>query len=188
MMRAALAVAALAATSSVASAGAYVGLGVGTNAVSEGSDRLVEDGRSARVFGGYRFRPLKYGAISVEGSISGYGLGLRDGSKFVPLDAYQVTAAGRYNFPIADGFEAYGRLGVQHTSAGGDLAIYDTSGNGFLVGAGMAYQFDIGIAKGAFASVDYQLNKVDLSGDRFKGSTAFSITERQWTLSLALNF
>lgn len=187
MKRAALAVALVAATSSVASAGGYVGIGIGTNAVSEGSDRLLEDGRSARLFAGYRFKPLRYGAISVEGSISGYGVALQDSTPR-PLDAYQFSAAGRYNFPLGQNFEAYGRLGLQHTTVGGDLAIYDTSGNGFLVGAGMAYLFNVGIGTGASVWVDYQINKTTLSGERFQGASAFSVTERQWALGVALGF
>lgn len=187
MKRAALAVALVAASSSVASAGVYVGLGIGTNAVSEGQDRLVEDGRSARLLVGYRFRPLKYGSIAVEGSISGYGLGLQDSTVRL-MDAYQLSAAGRFNAPIGHKFEAYGRLGLQHTTVGGYMPLYDTSGNGFLIAAGLQYNFDVGIGKGAAVWIDYQINKTELSGDRYKGATAFDVTERQWTLGVAMSF
>ncbi len=188
MKRAALAVALVAAMSSVATAGTYVGLGIGTNAVSEGSDRLVEDGRSAKVLVGYRFRPMRFGAISLEGTIGGYGLGLKDGTKIVQLDAYQLSAAGRFNLPLSNNFEAFGRLGLQHTTAGGDNPLYDTSGSGFLVGAGIAYLFNVGVGTGAAVSIDYQINRAELSGERFKGPTAFSVTERQWTLGVTMSF
>jgi hypothetical protein len=187
MKRAALVVALVAAMSSVASAGTYVGLGIGTNAVS-GSDRIVDDGRSARLVVGYAFRPLKYGTLAVEGSLSGYGLGLKDGDEALPMDAYQISAAARFNVPLSHNFEAFGRLGLHHTTVGADNAIYDTSGNGFLVGAGIAYLFDARIGKGAAVSIDYQLNKVDLEGERFKGAASLGLVERQWTLGVTLGF
>lgn len=189
MKRAALAVALVAATSSAASAGTYVGIGIGTNAVSEGSDRLVEDGRSARLFGGYRFKPLRRGiTIAVEGALNGYGLGLKDRTTIVELDAYQLSAAARVNVPLAHNFEAYGRLGLQHTTVGGDNAIYDTDGNGYLGGVGLSYNFNVGIGTGAAIWIDYQLANAELSGERFKGAAAFDVTERQWGLGVALSF
>jgi hypothetical protein len=188
MKRAALLVAILATTSSVASAGTYVGLGIGTNALSEDSDRLVEDGRSARLIVGYRFKPMKHGAFAVEGSLGGYGVGLVDRNAPVKLDAYQLSAAVRFNLPIADNFEAFGRLGLHHTTVGGENAIYDTSGNGFLVGLGMAYKLDLSVGKGAWLTVDYQLNKTQLTGERFQGESALDVLERQWTLGAAFAF
>jgi hypothetical protein len=187
MKRAALVVALVAAMSSVASAGPYVGLGIGTNAVS-GSDRIVDDGRSGRLLVGYSFRPLRYGTLAVEGTIGGYGLGLKDGDEALPMDAYQLSAAVRFNLPLSNNFEAFGRLGLHHTSVGADNSIYDTSGNGFLAGAGIAFLFDARIGKGAAVSIDYQLNKVDLSGERFQGASSLGLVERQWTLGVTLGF
>jgi hypothetical protein len=189
MMRAALAVALLAATSSAATAGTYVGIGLGTNAASESSDRLVEDGRSGRLILGYRFRPMQFGgALSIEGSFDRYGLGLVDRTSIVGMDANQLSAAVKFNMPLADHFEAFGRLGLQHTSASAANPIYDTSGGGFLIGAGMEYRFNPGVGSGASLTVDYQLNKTTLSGDRFQGESAFGVVERQWTLGVALAF
>jgi hypothetical protein len=188
MKRAALLVAVLATTSSVASAGTYVGLGIGTNALSEDSDRLVEDGRSGRLIVGYRFKPMKRGAFAIEGALGGYGVGLVDRNAPVKLDAYQLSAAVRFNLPIADNFEAFGRLGLQHTTVGGENAIYDTSGNGFLVGLGMAYKLDLSVGSGAWLTIDYQLNKTQLTGERFMGEAALDVLERQWTLGAAFAF
>src|SRR5689334_25410009 len=102
MKRAVLAAALLAASSSAASAGVYVGLGIGTNAASETSDRLVEDGRSARLTVGYRFQPMRYGTFALEGALDGYGLGLKDRTSIVEIDARQVSAAAKFNLPLAD--------------------------------------------------------------------------------------
>ena len=176
------------ATAGTAMAGTYVGLGIGTNAVSEGSNRLVEDGRSARLIVGYRFRPMRLGTFSIEGGLGGYGLGLLDRTSVVEIDAYQISAAGRFNLPFGGNFEAFGRLGLQHTSAGAENPIYDTSGSGFLAGAGIAYLLDVGIGTGASISIDYQLNKTKLSGERFQGLAAFDVTERQWTLGVSMGF
>jgi OOP family OmpA-OmpF porin len=188
MKRAALAAILLAASSSAASAGTYVGIGVGTNGVYEDTDRLVEDGRSARLFGGYSFRPMKYGTFSLEGALNGYGLGLRDRTSVVEIDAYQISAAGKFNVPLADRFEVFGRIGLQHTTASAENPIYDTSGTGFLVGAGIEYRLALGIGTGASLLLDYQLNQVSLSGERFQGAAAFAVLERQWALSAAIAF
>jgi hypothetical protein len=187
MKRAALAVALVAAMSSAASAGTYVGLGIGTNEVS-GSDRILDDGRSARLFVGYRFQPLRFGSISVEGTLGGYGLGLEDRDEPLEMNAYQISAAGRFNLPLANNFEAFGRLGLHHTTVGAANPIYDTSGNGILAGVGIAYLFDVGIGTGAAVSIDYQLNKVNLTGERFQGAAALDLLERQWTLGIAMGF
>lgn len=177
MMRAALAVAFVAVTSSAASAGTYVGLGIGTNAISDDQDRLVEDGRSGRLLLGMRF-----GQFSIEGMFSGYGVALADQSGNDPMDAYQFSIAGKFNLPLGSGFEAYGRAGLQHTRmSGGAVEDYDVDGNGFLVGAGFEYRLNLGIGSGSIW-VDYQINKAELEGDRFM----FDATSRAWTLGLSI--
>ncbi|HWU86428.1 MAG TPA: outer membrane beta-barrel protein [Kofleriaceae bacterium] len=178
MKRAALALALVAATSSVASAGRYLGIGIGTNAVSESSDKLGADGRSARLLGG-----MRWGRFSVEGMFGGFGLALADRSGATPMDAYQLSAAAKYNLPLGDNFEAYGRAGLHHTWASGQLDVYNVSGNGFLAGAGFEYRVATGIGSGSLW-VDYQLSNATLSGDRF----TFDTTTRQWTLGLTVAF
>jgi opacity protein-like surface antigen len=178
MKRAVLALALVAATSSIASAGRYLGIGVGTNAVTEGKDQLSNDGRSARLIGG-----MRWGQLSIEGMFSGYGVALADRSGATPLDAYQVSVAGKYNLPLGNAFEAYGRAGLQHTWVSGEVPIYGASGNGFLLGAGFEYRLKTGIASGS-VWVDYQINKAQLTGDRF----TYDATTRQWTLGLSVGF
>lgn len=176
-MRAVLAVVFVAATSSAASAGAYVGLGIGTNAISEENDRLTEDGRSGRLILGTRF-----GQFSIEGMLSGYGVALVDQSGNDSMDAYQLSAAGKFNLPLGSGFEAFGKLGIQHTwIGGGSRDDYDVSGRGFLVGAGFEYRLNFGLGSGSIL-VDYTINKAELDGDRFN----FDATERAWTLGLSI--
>ena len=195
MKRAALTAALLAAMSSAASAGVYAGLGLGTNEVTEGNgERLVDDGRSYRLLVGYQFRPMRYGTLAVEASLGGYGIGLIDRTSVVEIDARQLSLAGRFNLPLSNNFQAFARLGFHHTSANADYPptvtepIYDTSGSGFLGGLGIEYRFDARIGSGAAVGIDYQLNKVELSGERFQNGAAFDVLQRQWTLGVALSF
>ncbi|HWO19291.1 MAG TPA: outer membrane beta-barrel protein [Kofleriaceae bacterium] len=193
MKRAALTAALLAALSSTALAGVYVGLGIGTNEATEGNaDRLVDSGRSYRLLAGYQFRPLQLGTrtatVAVEGSLGGYGLGLLDRTSVVGIDARQFSLAGRVNVPLSNNFQAFGRVGLHHTSATAENSIYDTAGNGYLVGLGLEYRFNARIGTGASVGIDYQLNKVELSGERFQNGTAFDVLERQWTLGVTLGF
>ena len=178
MKRAALALALVAASSSMASAGRYIGIGLGTNAVYEGSDQLAEDGRSARLLGG-----MRWGTFSAEAMISRYGLALADRSGATPLMAYQLSGAAKLNLPLGDRFEAFGRAGVQHTTTSGDSTTYAAAGNGILLGGGFEYRLNTGIGAGSI-TVDYQVNKAKLTGERF----AFDTVIRQWTLGLTLGF
>lgn len=176
MKRVALALALVAATSSIASAGRYLGVGIGTNAVYESNDQLGDDGRSARLLGG-----MRWGRFSVEGMFSGYGLALADRSGATPMDVYQLSIAGKLNLPLGSNFEAYGRAGLHHTRATGEIDTYDASGSGFLLGAGFEYRVRTGIGSGSLW-VDYQVNKAELTGERF----TFDTTTRQWTLGLSV--
>jgi opacity protein-like surface antigen len=124
---------------------------------------------------------------AIEGAIAGYGVGLQDSTVRL-MDAYQISVAGKVSVPLGSNFEAFGRLGLQHTSVGGYMPAYDTSGNGFLLGAGIEYRFDIGFGSGASVTLDYQLAKTELSGERFQAGTAFDVVARQWTIGLALGF
>src|SRR4051812_209393 len=100
-----LAVILVAASSSIASAGGYIGLGIGT-APAVGSDvtsidTLPSDGRSGKLLLGTR-----WGRISAEGAIQKFDM---------TYSVYQASAAGKLNFPLGNGFEAFGRFGLQHT-------------------------------------------------------------------------
>src|SRR5262245_24435608 len=114
-MRAALVtVILLAASSTAARAGGYLGLGIGTApAIHADGDRLVEDGRSARFVAGTR-----WGNFGVEGAVGGYGV-LNANSPSPGLnvlgDLYQLSVALREILPLGGGFEAFGKGGVHHT-------------------------------------------------------------------------
>jgi len=151
MNRVCLAAVLLAASSSVASAGIYAGLGIGTGADvnhDSGVNTLVGNNRSARLLAGYRF-----GRFSVEVSGTHYGLVL-DGAFF---DANQLGLLGKYSFPIGDGFELFGRGGVQHTwLSTSETGQSNAEGTGVVLGAGVEYRLQVKFVAGASIFVDYE--------------------------------
>jgi hypothetical protein len=177
MNRAALAVILLAASSGVASAGGYLGLGVGTGpaASSSGGD-LESDGRSGRLLFGF-----KTGKLAVEGAVSGWDMQFMTGRLQTPIggtvDAWQASVAAKLSLPLSDGFEAFGRLGVHRTWLNRDDAYVEVAGNGYLLGAGIEYRFGI-----ASVWMDYQYSAADVEGQLGE----FDFSARMWTLGLSI--
>ena len=178
MSRTALALVLVAASSSAASAGGFVGLGIGTGAASSGDINIDEHGRSGRLELGYRF-----GRFSVEGLGSRYGMKSADAHEWTGTT---LGIAGKYNFPLGDGFEVFGRLGLQHTDVSGDYYQEDINGNGFLLGGGAEYRLPVA-AVGLSLAVDYTIvhSSVKPNGE---GPTDYSLTSRMWTLGAILSF
>jgi hypothetical protein len=165
----------LMALSSTASAGTYLGLALGTQpGVSDDLERVAPpDGRSARFLGGFRF-----GNVSIEGAINGFGVvsGLGEHT------AYQLSAAGKYNLPLADGFEVLGRAGLERTSLDLGDDRYNLSGNGFLIGAGFEYRLDLGVTS-ASIFVDYTIHHATLEDSR---PNQIDATSRIWALGFTV--
>ncbi|MGE3545650.1 MAG: outer membrane beta-barrel protein [Kofleriaceae bacterium] len=168
----------LLAMSGVANAGGYVGAGVGDAPTVETDRNYEAAGRSARFLVGYRF-PLKIGAASIEGAYGGYGA---RGSGGGEIDGRELSASGKYNYPLGSNFEVFGRIGVQKTSLTSQKdAMYDLDGNGILIGAGLEYRIDLGAASGSLW-LDYTHRSAALEGER--NSTDY--TARMWTLGLTV--
>jgi Outer membrane protein beta-barrel domain len=148
----------LMALSSTASAGTYLGLALGDKpGVSDDLDRVAPpDGHSARLLGGYRF-----GNVSIEGAINGFGVVTGLGEHTV----YQLSAAGKYNLPLGDGFEVLGRAGLEHTALDLGNDRYNLAGNGFLIGAGFEYRLELGVTS-ASIFVDYTIHHATLEDAR----------------------
>jgi hypothetical protein len=186
MNRAALAVALVTASTGIATAGGYVGLGLGTspaiNVSNEETHRdFVGDGRSARLIGGFRF-----GRLAVEGAYGGadHGMQLEPNGTYYPISLRQLSVSGKYNLPLSDGFEAYGRLGLQRTSLtldGDDR--FDASGSGVVAGIGMEYRVPIA---GASIWIDYQYSHASLENDN--GLTKMDLHSRVWTVGATIGF
>jgi hypothetical protein len=177
MNRLALAAVLLAASSTAASAGTYVGLGIGTSPATSGDVSMAEDGRSGRLQLGYRVGPL-----SIEGLAGRADLARADGASYAWTT---LGLAGRVSHGLGGGFEVFGRLGYQRTSieqAGG----YDAfSGQGLMFGGGFEYRLDLLVAKGSLF-VDYNVERSDLDRERVP-NMQYGLTSRVWTLGAILS-
>jgi len=148
----------LLAISTTASAGGYLGLGLGTppGVNEEMAMTATPAGRSLRGLGGMRF-----GRFSVEGALNGFGVVTGRGDQTV----YQASVAAKFNLPLGNNFEALGRAGLERTWLNLDDDRYNFAGNGFLVGAGFEYRLDLGI-KNASVFVDYTIHHATLENTR----------------------
>jgi len=167
----------VAALAGSASAGTYVGLGIGKPNVSDdGNDEYATSGRSHRVMLGTRF-----GRISVEAAYTGYDV-VPDGGPG-PVDSRSLSAALKLNLPLGNDFEAFARGGVLHTWIGESGASMGMSGNGYTFSGGFEYGLDLGLARAALF-VDYTRNLVELSSDN--DMRVLDQTASQWTLGFAV--
>jgi predicted porin len=149
-----LIVAAVLASGSVASAGTYIGLGIGT-APSE-SDGAASNGnqtRSWRALLGYSF-----GHLSIESELNRYSNELNN----EPYDATMLGLGLKYNIPIEYGFELFARAGIERTWLSGDTVDYFSgAGNGLYLGVGVEYHF-IPLAS---VFVDYERQSATITPD-----------------------
>ena len=152
MLRA-LVVATTLALPSIAMAGPYGSLGIGTTGVndSNSSDYTFQgNGRSWRAAVGYRFAPLSIVSLgtfnpsfSVEGGYTGFGVE----SDGFPYSADAIYAAGKANVPLGHGLEVFAKAGVQHSSfnINNNRTDFDNGngsqgGTGWLAGAGLEFR------------------------------------------------
>jgi hypothetical protein len=182
MKRAVLAVALVAVSSGVASAGGYIGLGIGTGPAVDADveNDLTPDGRSGRLILGHRF-----GRFAVEGAVGKFDVMLSDNGGGGPIyETYQAQVSGKYSLPLGDGFEAFGRLGLHKQWFSNEQERLDVEGTGLLLAAGFEYRFKAAIG-GFSIFVDYQYSRADLTGDTYElGETS----TRMWTLGATIGF
>lgn len=187
MKRVLLATVIVAATASAASAGTYVGLGIGTGPATSGDAQLGEDGRSLRAQLGYSF-----GKFAVEGMVNHANL---DGSEWgyaAPgeMGWTNLGVAGKLNLPLGDRFEAFGRLGVQRTFLTIDndprFGSDSWAGNGLYGGGGFEYRINLGPAGGSIF-VDYTISHASISSPEYM-QEEYGLTTRVWTLGATLSF
>jgi len=175
----ALLVAAFVLSSGVASAGTYIGLGVGTGGnVSDSADaRYRADGRSARGVLGYRIGPF-----SIEGMYSGYGYVDANAAGTGQFDSRSVQLAGKYNYALGNNFELFGRLGLLRT----DLTAVDsqvtTTGTGYTFSLGVEYRVDL-LLTGFGVYVDYTRNQASFDTN---SGTQLDQTASMWTAGVNL--
>jgi hypothetical protein len=165
----------LAISTTTASAGVFVGLAVGTEPGmnDEMKTLATPSGRSLRGMGGYRF-----GNASVEGAINGFGVLTGRGEQTM----YQASAAFRFNLPIGNEFEGFGRAGLERTSLSFGDERYDLSGNGFLIGGGFEYRLNAILAN-ASLFVDYTIHHANLQDAR---NNKVGETSRVWAVGFTI--
>ncbi len=183
MKRVVLAAALLALGQGNASAGGtYIGIGVGTiPAVSEDTERIDADTRALKGILG-----MRWGQWSIEGSVGGNTMTrLNDRQVAQPFaDFYSLGAAAKFNLPLGNNFEAFGRLGVNHLVLRGDDDANSASGNGLQFGAGFEYKLNLGVAGGSIF-VDYTINRAAMTGDN-NPKLDYDLTTRTWMLGLTI--
>lgn len=172
MKRALLVGAVLLATTTAASAGTYLGLGIGPDANVGSVSYLDSGGRSARLLGGYSFGGLKVGTLSIEGSLTGQSLAFDD-SVHNPssMNAKELGVAAKYNFPIGYHFELLAKAGVHHTWVTHERpdvygSYFDASGSGLMIGTGVEYRVSVGPIKAGSLFLDYTYYRATLEGER----------------------
>jgi hypothetical protein len=168
-----LGVISMAAGGTAAKAEPFVGLGLGTNGYSDAHQILNTDGRTARLFGGYRFPGLQIGSLAVEAGLEGYGLIANHGTD--EYDGRELYIASKYSYPFAEGFEAFARLGAQRTSVSGgsnntSASALDVNGSGYLYGLGLEYRLNLTVVTGSIF-LDWTRTTFTLQGDRAMDST-----------------
>jgi Outer membrane protein beta-barrel domain len=132
-------------------------------------------GRSLRGLGGMRF-----GNLSVEGALNGFSVDTGRGAQTL----YQLSAGARFNLPIGNDFEGFGRAGLERTWLNVGDPRYDLGGNGFLVGAGIEYRLSAVLAN-ASLFVDYTIHHASLEDSR---SNKLDETSRIWGLGFLIGF
>lgn len=183
MLRTAAAALVIAATSSVASAGTYVGLGIGTAAGGSWEHNQLElqgdvDGfeRSGRLVLGMRMSKL-----SVEGQASQFALTFGDPSEF---QGTQVGVGLKLNVPLGDNFEIYPKGGLARTwLTGRGTVMDDYAGSGWFLGAGVEYRLSFAVTA-ASLFLDYQRTQTTFGSDsQYDFDSSFGM----WTLGATLS-
>jgi hypothetical protein len=180
MKRAAFTLALVAATGGTASAGAFVGLGVGPSPAISDTHEVEANptGRSLRLMGGYRF-----GNISIDAAIAGVGTMTDHGEDKL----YTGWVAGRLNLPLGSGFEAFGRVGIHRIWMDIRQPAFEIAGNGLLAGAGFEYNLNL-VATRVSLFVDYTLQRGSTARTDGQSPTSTDVTLRTWTLGVQVGF
>ena len=167
MKTAALVIAAAVLVPHLASAGPYVGLAVGPSLETSGDGSYASADRTGKLLVGFSLAQ-----VAIEGAAMRGSLTQTDGGR--GYDVTQLSLAGKLSLPLADGFEAFGRVGMQKTSLGSqnsaDAGRADADGSGLLLGAGIEYRLNL-IATQASIFVDYNFASSTLNGPQFAAQT-----------------
>jgi hypothetical protein len=169
MVRLGICLTVLLGSASVASADSYVSLGVGGDPAAHGDVRMAANGENGG--NGRLALGLGVGRLSVEGSLSRFGLG---GS--------MATAAGahlRLRFPVQGGFGIFGRVGLERVWLGSDLPSMSSTADGMVGGLGLEYRLSAPLLGEAGIWAEVSDDRLDTGGGRTGGV-------RLWTAGLTV--
>jgi hypothetical protein len=166
-----LAALALLLVAGTAHAGGYVGLGVGDGIATTGDLEYKAEGRTLKLIGGFAL-----GKLAIEGSAQRADIWLVSAGREQSMT--QLGVAGKYSYPLSDGFELYGKLGLNHITIAPKTDGPDGSGNGLLFGGGVEYRSKLPVT----FWVDYTLTNADVTFNEVD----FAMTTRQWMLGASL--
>ncbi len=177
-MKIALIVSTLVLGGGVASAGTYLGLGIGSGIQPSGDGSFSSSDRTGKLLVGYSFGQIAVEAAAQRGSIVDNG-----GNGF---DLTQLSLTGKYSLPISDGFEAFGRGGLERTTLGSQQGVVsDMAGSGFLVGAGIEYKLKLPVTS-ASIFLDYNFARTSINGGNL--TAAQTLDTHGFTLGATIGF
>ena len=163
----------LAATASAAHAGGYVGLGVGDGIATSGDLEYSAEGRTLKLIGGFAL-----GKLAAEGSVQRAPIVMTATGRDYSM--LQLGIAGKYSYPLGDGLELYGKLGLNHIKLGpGDSSGLDGSGSGVLIGGGAEYRSKLPVT----FWIDYTVTNATIHIESYHDS---DLTTRQWMIGASL--
>jgi len=171
----------LASLTSVASAGTYIGLGVGSEARGSSDRGGIEgstDGyeRSGRLMVGFGI----LSKVAIEAQASRFDITFDN----YGYDATQLAIAGKLSLPIGNNFEFFAKGGLQRTSlTGGNGYQYDSAGTGLLLGGGFEYRLNLGVTS-ASVFVDYQRSSTSYLNNY---GLEFEASSGMWTLGATVS-
>ena len=147
----------------------FVGLGVGTGPQIDGStkasgpENFESSARTKRLELGYSI-PVFTGHLAIEGAYTGLSMYL-DGPNHAFDSTRLLWLAGRYNHPLGNGFEIFGRLGVQNTKLDDNNTAH-FSGTGPVLGAGAEYHlpWKLGVDASVWIDLNYAKETLTTTG------------------------
>ncbi|CAN5808897.1 hypothetical protein BH11MYX2_BH11MYX2_14320 [soil metagenome] len=178
---AAVVIAGALAVPTVASAGTYVGLGVGPSPTIDAQNLTLDGyGRTGRFFLGYRI--LQF---SVEGALTAASTAgnVTTSSSASDLDARYASIMGKYSHPLGNGFELFGKLGLQYSDYSVKDGTSDLKGSGLALAGGVEYHVFLGVGSIGLA-LEYGLSSATLQDNVSNAET--KVDTRQWMLSVSV--
>jgi hypothetical protein len=96
---------------------------------------------------------------------------------------YQGSIAAKLSLPLGNGFEGFGRAGLERTWLHIDDDRNNWQGDGFLVGGGFEYRFKLATTSTSIF-VDYTIHHATIANAREE----VPATSRMWALGFTVGF